>query len=35
MEEKERLNQSLKNYKKKVKNTLVEQLEILEDIEIL
>ena len=33
--ERERLNQSIKMYKKKAKNALMEQLEIIEDIEIL
>lgn len=34
-QEQERLNQNLKNYKKKVKNALLEQLELIDDIEIL
>ena len=33
--ERERLSQSIKMYKKKAKNALMEQLEIIEDIEIL
>ena len=34
-QEQERLNQNLKNYKKKAKTALLEQLELIEDIEIL
>lgn len=34
-QEQERLNQILKNYKKKAKTALLEQLELIEDIEIL
>lgn len=33
--QKELLNKSIKMYKKKIRNTLMEQLDILEDIEIL
>jgi len=33
--EKEALNKSIKLYKKKIRNTLIEQLEMIEDIEIL
>ena len=33
--DRERLNQTLKVYKRKVKAALMEQLEIIEDIEVL
>lgn len=33
--DKENLNQSLKSYKRRVKNALMEQLELIEDIEVL
>ena len=35
LSDKERLNNTLKIYKKKVKTALIEQLEIIEDIEVL
>ena len=35
IDDRERLNQTLKAYKRKVKNALMEQLEIIEDIEVL
>ena len=35
IDDRERLNQTLKAYKRKVRNALMEQLEIMEDIEVL
>ena len=35
IDDRERLNQTLKVYKRKVRNALMEQLEIIEDIEVL
>ena len=35
IDDRERLNQTLKAYKRKVKSALMEQLEIIEDIEVL
>ena len=35
IDDRERLNQTLKVYKRKVRNALMEQLEIMEDIEVL
>lgn len=35
IDDRERLNQTLKAYKRKVRNALMEQLEIIEDIEVL
>lgn len=35
IDDRERLNQTLKSYKRKVRNALMEQLEIIEDIEVL
>ena len=33
--DREQLNKSLKNYKRKVKNAIIEQMEIIDEIEVL